>query len=259
MLSLCNAILGTNYSDINELEINTLETSMLSNQKNDISCKICDNFLILIEHQSSVNNNMPFRCLSYIAKLLDNLIDDRTKLYRKNLIKFPAPRFVVLYDGNDSEPLNREMRLSDAFNGDSSSLELIVNSFNINYGLNQPLLDKCHYLKDYSTLVGKIKQGISNGLSLRDSIIQAVNFCINNDVMKQFLLDNEREVFNMLALQWNIDDAKKAWFQDGIDEGKIQNSEEIAIKMLRKGKDVEEIQEFTDLPIKRIQELANSI
>ena len=202
---------------------------------------------------------MPFRCLSYIAKLLDNLIDDRTKLYRKNLIKFPAPRFVVLYDGNDSEPLNREMRLSDAFNGDSSSLELIVNSFNINYGLNQPLLDKCHYLKDYSTLVGKIKQGISNGLSLRDSIIQAVNFCINNDVMKQFLLDNEREVFNMLALQWNIDDAKKAWFQDGIDEGKIQNSEEIAIKMLRKGKDVEEIQEFTDLPIKRIQELANSI
>ena len=87
LLSLCNAVLGTNYSDTNELEINTLETSMLSNQKNDISCKIRDNFLILIEHQSSVNNNMPFRCLSYIAKLLDNLIDDRTKLYRKTLIK----------------------------------------------------------------------------------------------------------------------------------------------------------------------------
>ena len=255
LLSLCNAVLGTNYSDTNELEINTLETSMLSNQKNDISCKIRDNFLILIEHQSSVNNNMPFRCLSYIAKLLDNLIDDRTKLYRKTLIKFPAPRFVVLYDGDDYEPLNREMRLSDAFDGDSSSLELIVNSFNINYGLNQPLLDKCRYLKDYSTLVGKVKQGIANGLSLRDSIIQAVNFCINNDVMKQFLLDNEKDVFNMLALQWNIDDAKKAWFQDGKDE----KSEEIAIKMLRKGRDFEEIQEFTDLPIKRIQELANSI
>ena len=74
------------------------------------------------------------------------------------------------------------MRLSEAFGGDSSSLELIVNSFNINYGLNQPLLDKCRYLKDYSILVGKVKQGIANGLSLRDAIIQAVNFCINNDV-----------------------------------------------------------------------------
>ena len=155
------------------------------------------------------------------------------------------------------------MRLSDAFGGDSSSLELIVNSFNINYGLNQPLLDKCRYLKDYSTLVGKVKQGISNGLSLRDSIIQAVNFCINNDVMKQFLLENEKDVFNMLALQWNIDDAKKAWFEDGKDEGigigEMQKSEKIAIKMLRKGKDFEEIQELTDLSIQRIQELANSI
>ena len=74
----------------------------------------------------------------------------------------------------------------------------------------------------------------------------------------------------MLALQQNIDDAKKAWFQDGKDEGigigkiqgisigKIQNSEEIAIKMLRKGKDFEEIQEFTDLPMQRIKELADS-
>ena len=267
LLSLCNAILGTNYSDTKKLEINTLETSMLSNQKNDISCKIGDNFLILVEHQSSVNNNMPFRCLSYIAKLLDNLIDDRTKLYRKTLIRFPAPKFVVLYDGNDSEPLSREMRLSEAFGGDSSSLELIVTSFNINYGLNQPLLDKCRYLKDYSTLVGKVKQGIANGLSLRDSIIQAVNFCIDHDVMKQFLLENEKDVFNMLALQWNIDDAKKAWFQDGFQDGKeegigigeIQKAERIAIKMLRKGRDFEEIQEFTDLPIQRIQELANSI
>ena len=259
LLSLCNAVLGTNYSDINELEINTLETSMLSNQKNDISCKIRDNFLILIEHQSSVNNNMPFRCLSYIAKLLDNLIDDRTKLYRKTLIKFPAPRFVVLYDGDDSEPLHREMRLSDAFNGDSSSLELIVNSFNINYGLNQPLLNKCRYLKDYSTLVGKVKEGIANGLSLHDSIIQTVNFCVDHNVMKQFLLDNEREVFNMLALQWKLEDAQKAWFLEGRDEGIDIGIEKVALNMLKKNKSFKDIQEATDLSIKRIQELASSI
>ena len=115
LLSLCNAILDTHYSDINELEINTLETSMLNNQKNDISCRIGNNFLVLVEHQISVNENMPFRFLSYIAKLLDNLIDDRTKLYRKSLISFPAPKFVVLYDRNEAEPLSREMRLSDAW------------------------------------------------------------------------------------------------------------------------------------------------
>ena len=259
LLSLCNAILGTNYSDTDELEINTLETSMLSNQKNDISCKIGNNFLVLVEHQSSVNNNMPFRYLSYIAKLLDNLIDDRTKLYRKTLIRFPAPKFVVLYDGNDFELLSREMRLSEAFGGDSFSLELIVNSYNINYGLNQPLLDKCRYLKDYSTLVGKVKQGIENGLSLHNSIIQAVNFCVDHNIMKQFLLDNEREVFNMLALQWKLEDAQKAWFLDGKDEGIDIGIEKVALNMLKKNKSFKDIQEATDLSIKRIQELANSI
>lgn len=275
LLSLCNAILDTNYSDVSELEINTLETSMLSNQKNDISCKIHDNFLILIEHQSSVNNNMPFRCLSYVTKLFNNLIDDKNKLYRETLIKFPSPKFFVLYDGDKDEPLRKEMRLSEAFDDDDPALELVVTAFNINYGSEQPILDKCHYLKEYSILVGKVKQGLASGLSLRNSIIRAVNYCIDHDVMKQFLLENQKEVFNMLALQWRINDAKAAWQEEareegiqqgigigkiqGINIGEMQKSEQIAIKMLRKGKDFGEIQEFTDLPVQRIQELADSI
>ena len=234
LLSLCNAILNTDYSEVSELEITTLETSMLSNQKNDLSCKIRDNFLILIEHQSSVNNNMPFRCLSYVTKLFDNLINDKNKLYRENLIKFPSPKFFVLYDGDKDEPLRKEMRLSKAFDDDDPALELVVTAFNINYGLEQPLLDKCPYLKEYSTLVGKVKQGLASGLSLRNAIIRAVSYCIDNDVMKQFLLDNEKEVLNMLALQWNINDAKAAWQEEAREQGKVQKSEEIALKMLRK-------------------------
>ena len=267
LLSLCNAILDTDYSDVSELEINTLETSMLSNQKNDISCKIRDNFLILIEHQSSVNNNMPFRCLSYVTTLFDDLIDGKNKLYRENLIKFPSPKFFVLYDGDKDEPLRKEMRLSEAFDDNDPALELVVTAFNINYGLDQPILQKCPYLREYSTLVGKVKQGLASGLSLRNAIIRAVNYCIDNGVMKEFLLANQKEVFNMLALQWNINDAKAAWqeeareegMQQGIGIGEIQKSEEIALKMLSKGKSFEEIQEFTDLTIQRIQELSDNL
>ena len=234
LLSLCNAVLNTNYTDTNELEINTLETTMLSNQKNDISCKIDNNFLILIEHQSSVNKNMPFRCLSYITKLLDTLIDDRTKLYKEALIKFPKPKFYVLYDGNKDEPIKYEMRLSEAFDGDSSSLELIVTSFNINYGLSQPLLEKCQYLKEYSTLIGQVKQGLSNKLSLHEAIIQAVDYCINNNVMKEYLTQHEKEVFNMLALQWNIDDAKEAWQQEARNEGRLEGETKEKISNLKR-------------------------
>ena len=219
LLSLCNAVLGTKYTDATKLKINTLEGMFFDDQKNDISCTIEEHFLVLIEHQTSVNNNMPFRCLSYVAELLNKLVEDKQKIYRKSLIKFPAPKFFVLYDGNEAEPLKRKMKLSDAFDGDSTSLELVVTAYNINSGLNQSLLKKCSYLDNYSILVGKVKEGIKAGLTRRDAIANAVKFCLSNNIMKGYLEFHSEEVFNMLALQWDKDSAIKASFDDGVETG----------------------------------------
>ena len=259
LLSLCNAVLETNYNDPTKLEINTLEGIFFDRQKNDISCSIGNNFLVLVEHQTTVNNNMPFRFLSYIAELLNNLVKNKKTLYREKLLTFPSPKFFVLYDGNKNEPLKKIMRLSDAFNGDSSSLELTATSFNINLALNSPLFNKCPYLKDYSTLVGKVKSGLINGLNRHDAIIQAVKFCISNDIMRNYLLKHSEEVFNMLALEWSLDDALQARFDEGIEKGRSEEREMLAIKMLRKGKSPEEIHELTDMPIPHIQELFQNI
>ena len=254
LLSLCNAVLGTNYTNPDELNINTLEGLFFDKQKNDISCSIDNHFLVLIEHQTSVNNNMPFRCLSYVAELLNNLIKNKHKLYHKGLIKFPRPKFFVLYDGDKDEPLQRQMRLSEAFEGESDSLELVVTAFNINYGLAQPLLKNCHYLSDYSTLVGKVKEGIRLGLSRRDAITRAVNFCLDKDIMGEYLVEHAEEVFNMLALEWNMDDALQARFDEGRDEG----IEEVAVNMIRDGEPLDKILKFTKLSLERIKELEKS-
>lgn len=143
------------------------------------------------------------------------------------------------------------MRLSNSFYGDSSSLELIVSVYNINYGLPQPLLRKCSYLNDYSTLVGKVKEGIILGLPQRDAIRRAVKFCLDHGIMGNYLVEHSEEVFNMLALEWNMNDALQARFEDGRNEER----EAVAIKMLRKGKSFDEVQEFTDLPIQRLEQL----
>ena len=132
LLSLCNAVLDTKYDNPDALNINTLEGIFFDKQKNDISCTIDNHFLVLIEHQSTVNENMPFRCLSYVAELLNNFVKDKNKLYYQSLITFPKPKFFVLYNGDKSEPLQRKMRLSDAFGGDSSSLELIETTAYLN-------------------------------------------------------------------------------------------------------------------------------
>lgn len=255
LLSLCNAVLGTQYTNPDELNINTLEGIFFDKQKNDISCTIGNHFLVLVEHQTTVNENMPFRCLSYVTELLNNLVKNKNRLYHKVLIQFPKPKFFVLYNGDDNEPLQKEMRLSDAFDGDSTSLELVVTAFNINYGLSQPLLQKCRYLSDYSTLIGKVKEGIRVGLSLRDAISSAVKFCRNNGIMGNYLVEYSEEVFNMLALEWNMDDALRARFEEGRDEG----IESVALNMLRRGKSLDDIHADTNLSLERIKELAKNV
>ena len=252
LLSLCNAVLGTEYRDVTKLCINTLEGIFFDNQKNDISCTLEDTFLVLIEHQTSVNNNMPFRCLSYVAELLNNLVEDKNKLYHKALIRFPRPKFFVLYDGDAKEPLQREMRLSEAFGGDDSTLELVVTALNINFGLKQPLLAKCQYLREYSTLVGKVKEGVRAGLTRKEAISRAVKFCLDNGLMKDYLEKNSQEVFNMLALQYDNEKAIRASYEDGRDDG----IESVALKMIRLGKSFADISEITDLSPERVAELA---
>ena len=260
LLSLCNAVLDTKYDNPDELNINTLEGIFFDKQKNDISCTIDNHFLILVEHQTTVNENMPFRCLSYVTELLNNLVKNKKRLYYKGLIKFPRPKFFVLYDGDKNEPLQRTMHLSDAFDGDSDSLELVVTVFNINYGLSsQPLLKNCHYLSDYSTLVGKVKEGIRLGLSRRDAISSAVKFCIEQGIMGNYLVEHSEEVFNMLALEWNMDDALQARFEEGYEDGHIEGIESVALNMIRSGMNVDKIKELTQLSSERIQELANEL
>lgn len=69
LLSLGNALLGTNYTDSSTIVINTLEGNLYNNIKNDISFLLEDHWLILIEHQSTINNNMPFRMFLYAGEL----------------------------------------------------------------------------------------------------------------------------------------------------------------------------------------------
>ena len=256
LLSLCNALLNTDFQDPNLIEINTLEGNFFSGQKNDISCRIGNNFLVLVEHQTAINPNMAFRCLTYVAQLLNNLVTKKDELYQDELLLFPEPQCFVFYDGDKNEPLTKNIRLSDSFYISRNRLELIVTSFNINFGLEQPLLKKCSYLNDYSNLVGRVKFGIKNKLSRRQAIIQAIDWCIAHNVMKNYLIEKRNEVFSMLDFQWDLDEAKLAWQKQGENKGRTEGIESVALNLLNMGMALDKIHEATKLSIERIKELA---
>ena len=67
LLELYNAVSGRSCADPELLEIVTLENAIYMGVKNDLAFLV-DFHLYLYEHQSTVNPNMPFRFLQYVAE-----------------------------------------------------------------------------------------------------------------------------------------------------------------------------------------------
>ena len=114
LLSLCNALNDTAYDESSDITINTLEGSFFSNIKNDISFLLDNLMVVLIEHQTTINPNMPLRFLSYVDELYTRYTSASHKeIYGCKLIKIPAPEFYVFYDGNDTSFEKQTLKLSD--------------------------------------------------------------------------------------------------------------------------------------------------
>lgn len=95
LLSLCNAISGTNYTDADDIEITTLSDAIYIKMKNDISFLI-DSQMNLFEHQSTFNPNMPLRGMAYFAELYGNYIrENDLDICVGSLQKIPTPRYYV--------------------------------------------------------------------------------------------------------------------------------------------------------------------
>ena len=99
-LELYNALNNTNYSDPNELELNTLENVIYIKMHNDVSFLI-DSQMTLYEHQRTTNPNMPLRGFFYFSQLYQKYIDSKHELIgTSTIIRIPNPNYIVFYNGD---------------------------------------------------------------------------------------------------------------------------------------------------------------
>jgi len=269
LLELYNAIEGRNYGPETEVEINTLERVLYMGRYNDISFTIEGRYVVLFEHQSSINENMPLRALIYIGRIYEKIIDNKA-IYQEKLIKIPAPEFYVLYNGVKEYPADSIQKLSDAFLEHSAALELKVRVININYRKKSAVLAKSETLKGYSYFVNRAREYRSSGMSLEESVELAVRKCVEEGVLKQFLENHASEVVNMLFTEFDMDVAlqvreREGWergmelghkqgIEQGLEQGLKQAKYQIAENLLGY-MDVKTIAEKTGLTIKEVEGL----
>jgi len=223
-LQLYSDITGKQYSDKTQVEMKSIEVEFLRNLRNDISFIIDGTLVVFIEHQATLNKNMPLRLLQYVLMFYSAFYKLGGVLYREKLIRLPMPKFYVLYNGKSSYPSTGTMRLSDAFMkdetySDETSLELVVNVININHGKMPANLQANKELQGYAQFVEKVQTNENAGLELSEAIRRAVNECISAGILAEFFEKYRDEVESMFSLVYDEELALKYAKEEGIEVG----------------------------------------
>ena len=250
LLSLYNAVNGTVYTDETQLEIVTLENAIYMGMKNDLAFMLETN-IYLYEHQSTLNPNIPLRDLIYIGIEYQQYVDDKS-LYSSRLQKIPAPKFMVFYNGTDAVDDRVELRLSNAYEhlAGEPDLELKVLMLNVNEGHNKELMEQCQTLKEYAIYVARVRKYTSE-MNLNDAVARAIDECIKEGILVEFLRKNRSEVKMVSILEYD-----KEWEEKKLRKAEYEAGKNDVIRnMYRLGYSKEKIAEAVDKTIEEVEKV----
>ena len=131
---------------------------------------------------------------------------------------------------------------------------------NVNEGHNQELMEHCQTLKEYAQYVAKVRKYTSLGeLSLEEAVECAVEECIKEGILAEFLIQNRAEVISMSIFEYNKDEEekklRKAEFEAGREEGRRELLKQQIQRKLSKGKSIDEIAEELEESVTVIQNI----
>ncbi|MCL2230685.1 MAG: Rpn family recombination-promoting nuclease/putative transposase [Treponema sp.] len=272
---LYSAIGGISLPDDVPISINTLENILVKDIYNDISFLVGSKLVVLIEHQSTINPNMALRLLMYMAETYKQMIKEKN-IYSGKKVSIPYPEFYVLYDGVDSYPDKATLKLSDLFEYQKELglvekshplLELEVKVLNINEGRNCEIANRCRKLSEYSIFISKVREFMDKYNDLLKAIREAVKYCQEHDILREYLEKHGYEVINMLYYEYNQELEREVIqeeaFEDGHAQGLKQGHAEgleqvykekqaIARNLLAEGSTPEFVQKITGLSLDEI-------
>jgi hypothetical protein len=242
-LELYAALEGVDYDPGLAITVTTLRDALYMNRVNDLSFLAGDKLILVVEHQSSINHNMPLRILLYLARVYEKIIDRRS-LYREALAKIPRPECVVLYNGPEEAPEQWEQRLSDAFmepgEGRQEWLDLRVQVSNINKGQNEAVLRRSERLAGYAEFVAKARENRET-MPLNEAVTEAVRYCVKNGILTGFFEEHGSEVLNMLLDEWNLDEAKEVWREEVLEKGREEVRAELGKTTTEQDRTIQEL------------------
>ena len=271
-LSLYNAIHGTDFR-IGEVDIKPvmLENVVYKGLENDVSMEINGAIVVLAEQQSTVNHNMPFRCLEYLVAHYNRFFEKGDK-YNTRQIRLPRPECYVFYNGDAPFPQEVEMKLSDAFKTggqtkdgaslpSSLQLDLTVKVYNINKSANHPILARCEPLLAYANFTEYARIARASGEG--NPVAYALRKSRRGSVLAEYFKTIGKEEQSMIFGEWDEEEyrrvMKREAYEDGVEEGTQQANRQNARNFLMEGDAPEKIARCCSLPLEEVLALKEEI
>lgn len=237
LLALYNAMNETDYENEDNLKVTTLESALYLEMKNDVSFVLYDE-LLLYEHQSTKNPNLPLRNLFYVSDVYSELTKDLF-LYGSVPVQIPEPKFVVFYNGLENMQEREVLKLSSLYakKAEHISLELETLVLNVNVGYNKILMERCRQLSDYAQFVSEVRKRLSKKIPLSEAVNEAVEDCIQRGILAEFLSKNRAEVIKVSIYEYDEEKVKRMFKEEcmklGMEQGKqlgIEQGKQIGIE-----------------------------
>ena len=226
-IELFNALHEEPLPEGTKIERIRVDNVLYMDFQNDVSFGVEGKVLVMGEHQSTINHNMPLRSLMYIGRAYEKIVPTRDR-YKRGLVKLPKPEFYTFYNGTSKMEAERTLYLSDAYkikDGDPM-LELKVRVININSAAHHEILEKCQVLKEYSLFIDTIRK--YQTLGTEEPYEHAIKECIEKGILAEYLERKGSEVVNMLVAEYDynldIEVQREEAMEDGIQIGEVANA-----------------------------------
>lgn len=236
---------------VDDITVDTLESVIVNTLYNDLGFLVKDKYVMLVEAQSTWNENIALRMLFYLSETFRRYINDtKQSELDEQRVKLPTPELYVIYSGAGKKP--DVVSLSEYFFGGSSDIELKVHVLSeVDRTLSGQYIGFCKVFDEQRKLH-------SDGMTIAR---ETYRICIEKGYLTEFMKSHEREVIDMMyelfdeeTMRKQLDAAKsKREFEKGEVRGKIS----VALNLLSLGTmSQEDIAKVTNLTIEKIRELS---
>ena len=228
-LELYNAVNNSSYTNEDDIILTTIEDAIYLGMQNDVSFVIAST-MNLYEHQSKYNPNMPVRGLMYFGKLYAKYIESHKELhpFSTKKMRLPTPKYVVFYNGKQEAEDRVELKLTDSFAYPKEScVEVTATMLNINHGRNRALMEKSKTLREYAYFIELVRENAKE-LTLQEAVEKAVDQCISEGVLKDYLAVHKAEVIGMLTKEYSETEIAEMFYDEGLGKGRKEGGDDLA-------------------------------